>query len=205
MSFVPKRDRTAGVLAGLRRRLTYANVVSTACLFVLLGGAAYASGVLSKNSVGPRQLRKNAVTSAKVKDASLLAQDFKAGQLPAGPAGPAGKDGAPGSARAYGYVLADGSLDTARSKNLTVSKITGQLGAYCVRPASGSGIDPNSELPVVSASLSSGVGSIHLAQVGGATFYPAQCPASAGWEIYTLGESGSQFVNTDTGFSILVP
>jgi hypothetical protein len=36
------------------------------------------------------ELRANAVTSAKVKDGSLRAKDFTAGQLPAGPAGPAG-------------------------------------------------------------------------------------------------------------------
>jgi len=33
-------------------------------------------------------LRKNAVTGAKVKDGSLSAGDFKAGQLPAGERGP---------------------------------------------------------------------------------------------------------------------
>ena len=38
------RDRKAlTVLAGIGRRLTYANVVSTLCLFLLLGGGAYAA------------------------------------------------------------------------------------------------------------------------------------------------------------------
>jgi hypothetical protein len=77
-------------------RLTYANVVSTLCLFVLLGGGAYAASKLPKDSVGPKQLKADAVTSDKVKDGDLLAADFKAGQLPAGLAGPAGPTGQAG-------------------------------------------------------------------------------------------------------------
>ena len=53
-------------------------------LFVALGGASYAAIKIPKNSVGAAQIKKNAVTSAKVKDRSLLAKDFKAGQIPAG-------------------------------------------------------------------------------------------------------------------------
>jgi hypothetical protein len=40
----------------VRDRLTYANVVSTLCLFLLLGGEAYAATQLPKNSVGTKQL-----------------------------------------------------------------------------------------------------------------------------------------------------
>ena len=61
--------------------------------------------VLAKSSVGTAQLKKNAVTSVKVKNGSLLAADFKAGQLPSGPKGdpgpqgPKGDTGAPGATR----------------------------------------------------------------------------------------------------------
>ena len=41
-----------------RSKLTYANVVSTLCLFLVLGGTgAYAASQLAKNSVGPGQLK----------------------------------------------------------------------------------------------------------------------------------------------------
>jgi collagen type VII alpha len=43
------------------------------------------------------KLPKNSVTTKQVKDGSLLAADFKAGQLPAGPAGPTGATGATGA------------------------------------------------------------------------------------------------------------
>ena len=52
-------------------------------LFVALGGASYAEIKIPRNSVGAAQIKKNAVTSTKVKDRSLLAKDFKAGQIPA--------------------------------------------------------------------------------------------------------------------------
>lgn len=67
-------------------------------LLVALGGTSYAVVALPANSVGKKQLKSNAVTSAKVKNASLLKKDFKSGQLPAGPRGPAGAAG-PGGAR----------------------------------------------------------------------------------------------------------
>lgn len=77
-------------------RTTYANLAATAALLIsLTGGVAVAAGQLAPKSVGTKHLKKNAVTTAKVKNGSLLAADFKAGELEAGPAGP---PGAPASA-----------------------------------------------------------------------------------------------------------
>ena len=68
-------------LMRFRPRLTYANVVSTICLFIVLGGGAWAATALPRNSVGTRQLRKNAVTGAKVRNHSLTGADIKAATL----------------------------------------------------------------------------------------------------------------------------
>jgi hypothetical protein len=69
-------------MARMGQRLTYANVVSTLCFFLLLaGGAAYAAGHLAKNSVGSKQLKKNAVTTAKVKKEAITAAKVKKGTL----------------------------------------------------------------------------------------------------------------------------
>jgi hypothetical protein len=48
----------------LRVHLTYSNVTATLALFlVVAGGSAFAAGRLAKNSVGTKQLRKNAVST----------------------------------------------------------------------------------------------------------------------------------------------
>jgi len=94
-------------MKAVRKRLpSPAMVVACASLVIALGGVSYAAGVLPNNSVGAAQLQKKAVTGAKlrngavtgakVRDRSLMAADFKAGQLPAGPQGPKGDTGPKG-------------------------------------------------------------------------------------------------------------
>jgi hypothetical protein len=69
-------------MSRLRPSLTYANVLSTICLCLLVGGgAAIAAGHLGKNTVGPKQLKKNAVTTAKVKKEAITAAKVKKGAL----------------------------------------------------------------------------------------------------------------------------
>ena len=76
----------------VRGKLTYSNVISTLCLVLLLGGGtAYAASHLGKESVGTRQLKKEAVTPAKL---SKKAKVTLTG--PAGPTGARGADGQPG-------------------------------------------------------------------------------------------------------------
>jgi hypothetical protein len=52
--------------AWLRDRLTYANVLSTLALFVVLGGGAYAAVQLPPKSVGTKQLKNKAVKRVKI-------------------------------------------------------------------------------------------------------------------------------------------
>ena len=70
-----------------------------------MGGTGYAL-TLPKNSVGSKQIRKNAVTGAKVAHRTLRASDFARGQLPAGPSGAPGlrrrRTGRPRRSRARG-------------------------------------------------------------------------------------------------------
>ena len=81
-------------------------VAVTALVVAVLGstplGRAAARVVLPSNSVGAPQIKKNAVTSLKVKDGTLVAADFKAGQLPAGPKGDKGDAGIAGAMGATG-------------------------------------------------------------------------------------------------------
>jgi hypothetical protein len=54
----------------VRKKLTYSNVIASLALFVALGGAAVAAG-LAKNSVGPKQLKKGAVTAVKIRQGAV--------------------------------------------------------------------------------------------------------------------------------------
>jgi hypothetical protein len=80
----------------IRARLTFANVVACLALFVALGGASYAAIKLPKNSVGAKQLRKGAVTPAKIAKATRA--QLVGARGPAGQTGPQGPAGAPGPA-----------------------------------------------------------------------------------------------------------
>jgi hypothetical protein len=94
----------------VRSRLSYANTMSTLAVFIALGGSSVAAVQLSRNSVRSEQiangqvkgpdLARNAVSSVKVANGSLRADDFKAGQLKAGPVGPPGPPGPKGDAGA---------------------------------------------------------------------------------------------------------
>jgi hypothetical protein len=163
----------------VRRRLTYANVISTLALVLVVGGgSAVAASHFGKESIGTRALKKEAVTPAKLSAASKAALTGPAGAKGAtgatgatGPAGPAGTPGtpgapgapgAPGTARAYGETANnDGDLIDARSKNATVRHPG--TGVYCVVP--GAGIDPATATLLVTADFASSGTEKTIAQI----------------------------------------
>lgn len=79
--------------------------IALLALVIAIAGAGYAVVALPRNSVGTAQIKNAAVNSAKVKDKSLLARDFKPGQLPRGPQG---DEGPPGPVGATGPTGAQG-------------------------------------------------------------------------------------------------
>jgi hypothetical protein len=91
----------------IRKRLSYANVMSSLALFLVLGGAtAFAATQVSKNSVGTPQLKKNAVKAAKINKGAVTTAKIA--------------DGAVITAK-----LADGSVLTAKiaDASITTEKI----------------------------------------------------------------------------------
>ena len=81
----------------LRKRLTYANVMSSIAVFLVLGGAtafaakkigsneiksnAITTGKLKKEAVAAAKIKKNAITTAKVKDGAIDGLKVKDGSL----------------------------------------------------------------------------------------------------------------------------
>ncbi|HEV7398958.1 MAG TPA: hypothetical protein VGN84_01690 [Solirubrobacterales bacterium] len=61
----------------IRQRLTYANVVSTLALILVVGGATAIAARVPKHSVGPHQLKSNAVTTTKIKANAITTRKVK--------------------------------------------------------------------------------------------------------------------------------
>jgi hypothetical protein len=61
----------------IRTRLSYANVMSTLAVFLVLGGAAAVAAKVPKHSVGPHQIRSNAVTTPKIKANAVTTRKLK--------------------------------------------------------------------------------------------------------------------------------
>jgi hypothetical protein len=68
----------------------YANVVSTLCLFIVLGGGAYAASKLKNNSVSTAKIRNAAVTDTKLADGAVTETKISSSAQAALRAGPAG-------------------------------------------------------------------------------------------------------------------
>ena len=119
-------------------------VLSVTALVVAVLGATpvgeAALNALPRASVGPLQLKANAVTSVKVKNGSLLRADFRAGQIPAGPAGPAGAQGAPGTSGLQ-TVFTTSAINSTATRTLTASCPSGKTalgGGVAVTPVTAS-------------------------------------------------------------------
>lgn len=61
----------------IRKRLTYANVMSSLAVFLVLGGATALAAGLGKNTVGTKQIKNNAVTTAKIKNGAVTGAKVK--------------------------------------------------------------------------------------------------------------------------------
>lgn len=107
------------MLAGLRRHVTYANVMATVALFVALGGVSYATLKLERNSVKARHIAPNAVRASEiakrsvgteeVSNGSLLSEDFRiAPRGVRGARGDRGSTGPPGARGPAGPHGTDG-------------------------------------------------------------------------------------------------
>jgi hypothetical protein len=118
------------------------NVLALTALFIALGGVSYAAVMLPAASVGTRELKKEAVTLAKIAPSARKVLHGARGPAGApgakgdsGAPGTNGTDGAPGSAKAYAFIAANGDVDLTRSKGVIQSNVgrpPGGVGTYCI-------------------------------------------------------------------------
>lgn len=105
----------------LRPKLSYSNAIATIALFIALGGVAVAAG-LPKNSVGPNQLKRGAVSTVKLRkeavtSAKLARKSVIAAKLAPNSVGP----GAIGNGAVTTAKLAAGSVIASSIKNGVVT------------------------------------------------------------------------------------
>jgi hypothetical protein len=181
-------------------------IACLALLFALTGtGVAAYQATVPRNSVGTLQLRTSAVTSAKVRNGSLLRVDFKSGQIPrgpagpqgpagpagaAGPAGPAGPAGAAGTAKAFARVLSSGDVDDTRARGINDAGVSKPAaGVYCID------IEGGALNAVASPDLSAGAGEVSVSVL------LSTCPSGKELEVHTYDSAG---VAGDRPFYVLV-
>jgi hypothetical protein len=184
----------------MRRQLLHpGTILGVIALIVALSGSVYAAS--NAGGITSAQIRNGTI---KLKDISPQARTALRGATGAtGATGAAGAPGAAGSARAFGFVSSAGVVDAARSKNITATKIAGfGAGAYCVTPTASAGVTRATAFPLVSADVTDGIGSLHVAQI--ISFDdPTNCPG--GWRVVTDNFSAGAFNHTDIAFTILIP
>jgi hypothetical protein len=175
-----------------RFRPSPALVLAMVALFVASATTGYAQVRLARNSV----------TSIHVKDRSLLAKDFRRGQLPrgaqgpagpqgaAGPAGPAGPTGPSGAAKAYARVLAGGDVDDPRARGINDAAVSHpSTGVYCID------VEGGAVSVVVTLDAATGFGEVR------ASTLLASCPSGKEVEVQTADSAGAA---ADRAFYVLV-
>jgi hypothetical protein len=151
--------------------------VGLLALFVALSGTAYAA-TLPRNSVGTAQLKRSAVTSAKVMDGSLLGQDFRAGQLPAGAQGPQGPQGPQGAQGPQGQQGDEGprgvgDAEFSRHSNTTLYDSSNSKASWVLCPSGAVATGGGHEI----------IGPIGQISVSRSTNTTSQAFSSEGWYV----------------------
>lgn len=109
----------------IRARLTYANVMSTIAMFLVLGGAtALAASQLGKNSVGSKQLKKNAVTAAKIKNNAVTTAKIKNNAVNGAKVDESTLSQVPSAATALSAGSANSAAVAAKVNGVSVTKLS---------------------------------------------------------------------------------
>jgi hypothetical protein len=144
----------------IRKRLTYANVMSSIAVFLILGGAtavaakkigsndikgnsittgkikkeAVAAAKIKKSAVTTNKIANNAVTTAKIADDAVTGDKVKESSLGEVPKATLAVSAESAQPQAFGLINTNGTIDTANSKNIASVSHPSE-GTYCVTPS----------------------------------------------------------------------
>ena len=149
------------MMGNVRRHMTYANVISTLCLFVLLGGGAYAAGHLKKDSVKSKQIKAGAVKNAELADGAVDGVKLADGAV-------------------SGVKLADGAVNTSKLTDGAVAGSKLADGTVDSVKIADQSIDAEDLKPSATASLKDGCPS-GMTQIGNVVCIDKQARGSGDW------------------------
>jgi hypothetical protein len=116
-------------MSKLRPKLNYSNAIATIALFVALGGAAVAAGI-PKHSVGPKQLKRGAVTTAALRKAAVTSGKLAPKSVVNGKLGPNSVGpGNIGNGAITSAKIGDGAVIASSIKNGVITTNKLQKGA----------------------------------------------------------------------------
>jgi len=156
----------------LKRHLSYANVMSTIAVFLLLGGATAVAAKKQTQKIGTTQLKASAVTTNKIKngaisDAKLGAAAVSTGKLADGSVtGSKIADGAVGGSKIAGDAVTGDKVNEA-----TLSEVPS---ANSANPVAFARVGANG---IVDAANSKGITSPNVTHTGGSGVYCISVPS----------------------------
>ena len=142
-------------MQSIRARLTYANVMSSLAVFLILGGGA-AIAAKSKR-IGTNQIKAGAITTGKLKNGAVIASKLAPGSVDASKLTPGSVD----TSKISGQAIGNGQLqgDSVTGANVIESSLAEVPSAASANPAAFAKVASNG---VVDASLSKGITSLNV-------------------------------------------
>jgi hypothetical protein len=176
----------------IRCHLTYANVMATLAVFIVLGGGAYAaakigSSDIARNAIKSKHIHENAVKSKHVKDNQIRVQDLAAQAK---------------GARAFALAgRASGFSDRLAHRGFVSAKKDSD-GVYCLTPKPG-GVDPSTDPPAITPEYYSSNNYDLLAYWGASS---SEC-GDGNYEVrtYAFAGGGQPVLSNQVRFMIVVP
>jgi len=174
----------------IRKRLTYANVMSSIAVFLVIGGGA-AFAALGKNTVGTKQLKKNAVTTAKIKKEAVASGKIKNNAVVTGKIA---------NDSVTGDKVNESTLGEVPNATHAVTAGTAAPRAYArvLNGAGGGGVDEARSKGVTDAGVTVVGGSVYCFELG---FTPANIQATVDW----IGGGANTFAQATLESFVICP
>ena len=149
----------------IRKRLTYANVMSSIAVFLVVGGAtALAAGQLGKNTVGSKQLKKNSVVTTKIKNGAVTGPKLKLSSIGKVPSAASADTAATASNATHAVTADNAKTVNGFGINKILYRVPASGGPQVVFNGGGLVITANcnGESPIVTATTSKQDSSIYI-------------------------------------------